>query len=71
MHVHLLNCGGMCPLGGRLFDGFRHSLTARPANPHRLWALSRERKDGVTLFGSHDAKALERLQVCAAQGGRA
>lgn len=28
MHVHHLNCGCMCPLGGALFDGFSKGLTA-------------------------------------------
>lgn len=28
MHIHHLNCGCMCPVGGPLFDGFSHSLTA-------------------------------------------
>lgn len=28
MHVHHLNCGCMCPLGGALFDGFSRGLTA-------------------------------------------
>jgi glyoxylase-like metal-dependent hydrolase (beta-lactamase superfamily II) len=29
MHIHHLNCGCMCPLGGALFDGFSKGLTAR------------------------------------------
>ncbi|MBD2465128.1 MBL fold metallo-hydrolase [Oscillatoria sp. FACHB-1407] len=29
MHIHHLNCGCMCPLGGALFDGFSRSLTAQ------------------------------------------
>ncbi len=37
--------------------------TARLANQHRLWTLSLERKDEVTLFCSHDAKELERMQA--------
>ncbi len=28
MHIHHLNCGCMCPLGGALFDGFSRGLTA-------------------------------------------
>lgn len=28
MHIHHLNCGCMCPVGGALFDGFSRSLTA-------------------------------------------
>lgn len=28
MHIHHLNCGCMCPLGGALFDGFSRSMTA-------------------------------------------
>lgn len=28
MHVHHLNCGCMCPIGGALFDGFSRGLTA-------------------------------------------
>jgi glyoxylase-like metal-dependent hydrolase (beta-lactamase superfamily II) len=29
MRIHHLNCGCMCPLGGRLMDGFSRGLTAR------------------------------------------
>ncbi len=29
MHIHHLNCGCMCPIGGALFDGFSKGLTAR------------------------------------------
>ena len=29
MHIHHLNCGCMCPIGGALFDGFSRGLTAR------------------------------------------
>ncbi len=28
MHIHHLNCGCMCPLGGAFFDGFSKGLTA-------------------------------------------
>lgn len=28
MHIHHLNCGCMCPVGGALFDGFSRGLTA-------------------------------------------
>ena len=28
MRVHHLNCGCMCPVGGKLFDGFSSGLTA-------------------------------------------
>ncbi len=28
MHIHHLNCGCMCPIGGALFDGFSRGLTA-------------------------------------------
>lgn len=28
MRIHHLNCGCMCPVGGRLFDGFSQGLTA-------------------------------------------
>lgn len=28
MHIHHLNCGCMCPLGGALFDGFSRGLSA-------------------------------------------
>lgn len=28
MHIHYLNCGCMCPLGGALFDGFSRGLAA-------------------------------------------
>lgn len=31
MRIHHLNCGCMCPVGGRLFDGFSRGLTARLA----------------------------------------
>jgi len=41
--------------------------TARLANQHRLWTLSMERKDEVTLFCSHDAKELERMRERPAQ----
>ncbi|QCR35300.1 MBL fold metallo-hydrolase [Nissabacter sp. SGAir0207] len=29
MHIHHLNCGCMCPLGGAFFDGFSKGLTAQ------------------------------------------
>jgi hypothetical protein len=29
MHIHHLNCGCMCPLGGALFDGFSRGLKAQ------------------------------------------
>jgi glyoxylase-like metal-dependent hydrolase (beta-lactamase superfamily II) len=29
MHIHHLNCGCMCPIGGGLFDGFSKGLTAK------------------------------------------
>jgi glyoxylase-like metal-dependent hydrolase (beta-lactamase superfamily II) len=29
MHIHHLNCGCMCPIGGALFDGFSQGPTAR------------------------------------------
>lgn len=45
--------------------------SARLSNQHRLWSLSLERKDEVTLFCSHDAKELERLQAGTEGGGRA
>ncbi|NJL23586.1 MAG: MBL fold metallo-hydrolase, partial [Leptolyngbyaceae cyanobacterium SM1_3_5] len=28
MHIHHLNCGCMCPIGGALFDGFSRGFTA-------------------------------------------
>ncbi|GGJ93034.1 MBL fold metallo-hydrolase [Pseudomonas matsuisoli] len=31
MRIHHLNCGCMCPIGGKLFDGFSKGLTARLA----------------------------------------
>lgn len=37
--------------------------TARLANQHRLWTLSLEYKDEVTMFCSHDALELERMQA--------
>lgn len=36
--------------------------TARLANQHRLWTLSLEHRDEVTLFCSHDAQELARMQ---------
>ncbi|WP_028238140.1 MBL fold metallo-hydrolase [Stutzerimonas azotifigens] len=36
--------------------------SARLANQHRLWTLSLEHRSEVTLFCSHDARELERLQ---------
>lgn len=36
--------------------------SARLANQHRLWTLSLEHRDEVTLFCSHDAQELARMQ---------
>jgi len=37
--------------------------SARLANQHRLWMLSLEHKDEVSLFCSHDARELERMRA--------
>ncbi|GAB3390582.1 hypothetical protein GCM10027514_33960 [Azotobacter armeniacus] len=79
MHVHHLNCGCMCPLGGALVDGFSKGLTASLVC-HCLLIVTEHH--GLVLvdsgFGSqdvsapgqrlsrfcrHDAKELERMQA--------
>jgi glyoxylase-like metal-dependent hydrolase (beta-lactamase superfamily II) len=58
MQVHSLNCGCMCPVGGKLFDGFSRGLTACLVC-HCL--LIETEKDGLVLvdtgFGSRDIEA--------------
>ncbi len=57
MHIHHLNCGCMCPLGGRLFDGFSSGLTARLV----CHCLLIETNQGLVLidtgFGLRDVEA--------------
>jgi glyoxylase-like metal-dependent hydrolase (beta-lactamase superfamily II) len=57
MHIHHLNCGCMCPLGGSLFDGFSRSLTARLV----CHCLLVETEQGLVLidtgFGLRDIEA--------------
>lgn len=57
MHVHHLNCGCMCPLGGRLFDGFSKGLTAHLV----CHCLLIETNQGLVLldtgFGAQDVQA--------------
>lgn len=57
MHIHHLNCGCMCPLGGRLFDGFSNGLTARLV----CHCLLIETNQGLVLidtgFGLRDVEA--------------
>lgn len=57
MHIHHLNCGCMCPLGGALFDGFSPGLTARLV----CHCLLIETEQGLILidtgFGTRDVQA--------------
>lgn len=57
MHIHHLNCGCMCPIGGRLFDGFSSGLTARLV----CHCLLIETNQGLVLidtgFGLRDVEA--------------
>lgn len=56
MHIHHLNCGCMCPIGGPLFDGFSRSLTAHLV----CHCLLVETNQGLVLidtgFGLRDIK---------------
>lgn len=62
MHIHHLNCGCMCPLGGALFDGYSWGLTAS-VPCHCL--LIETARDGLVLvdtgFGHNDIRHPERL----------
>lgn len=57
MHIHHLNCGCMCPLGGALFDGFSQKLTASLV----CHCLLIETNRGLVLidtgFGQRDVKS--------------
>lgn len=62
MRIHHLNCGCMCPVGGRLFDGFSRGLTATLV----CHCLAIETEDGIVLidtgFGEQDvAKPTSRI----------
>jgi glyoxylase-like metal-dependent hydrolase (beta-lactamase superfamily II) len=54
MHIHHVSCGTMCPLGGRLVDGFSHGLSAKLVC--HCWVV--ETSDGLILvdtgFGLED-----------------
>jgi glyoxylase-like metal-dependent hydrolase (beta-lactamase superfamily II) len=54
MHIHHLNCGCMCPIGGAFFDGFSRGLTAHLV----CHCLLIETNRGLVLidtgFGSQD-----------------
>jgi glyoxylase-like metal-dependent hydrolase (beta-lactamase superfamily II) len=60
MRVHHLNCGLMCPPGGRLFDGFSTGLTGRLI----CHCLLIETEEGLALvdtgFGLRDVQAPHR-----------
>ncbi|MBD2307606.1 MBL fold metallo-hydrolase [Chroococcidiopsis sp. FACHB-1243] len=57
MHIHHLNCGCMCPLGGALFDGFSRGLNACLV----CHCLLVETEQGLVLidtgFGQRDLEA--------------
>lgn len=57
MHIHHLNCGCMCPVGGALFDGFSRGLTAHLV----CHCLLLETNQGLVLidtgFGSQDVQS--------------
>lgn len=57
MHIHHLNCGCMCPLGGALFDGFSRGLTAHLV----CHCLLIETEQGLVLvdtgFGQQDVRS--------------
>ncbi|MFN6561888.1 MAG: MBL fold metallo-hydrolase [Nostoc sp. ChiSLP01] len=57
MHIHHLNCGCMCPIGGALFDGFSRGLTAHLV----CHCLLIETQQGLVLidtgFGERDIQA--------------
>lgn len=62
MHIHHLNCGCMCPIGGALFDGKSGGLTAKLV----CHCLLIETEQGLVLidtgFGQRDVQApLSRL----------
>lgn len=61
MHIHHLNCGCMCPLGGALFDGFSGGLTAHLV----CHCLLIETEQGLVLvdtgFGQQDVRSPARL----------
>lgn len=57
MHIHHLNCGCMCPLGGSLFDGFSRSLTAHLVCHCLLIETNRELVLIDTGFGLQDVQA--------------
>jgi len=62
MRIHHLNCGCMCPVGGALFDGYSHGLTACLVC-HCL--LVETDTNGLILvdtgFGQRDVQTPERL----------
>ena len=62
MHIHHLNCGCMCPVGGKLFDGHSRGLTACLVC-HCL--LVETDNNGLVLvdtgFGQRDVQTPERL----------
>lgn len=57
MHIHHLNCGCMCPIGGALFDGFSQGVTAQLV----CHCLLVETSQGLVLvdtgFGLRDVEA--------------
>lgn len=57
MHIHHLNCGCMCPIGGSLVDGFSRGLTGRLV----CHCLLIETNQGLVLvdtgFGQQDVQA--------------
>lgn len=62
MRVHHLNCGCMCPLGGVIFDGHSHGLTA--SLPCHCLLIETDRSGLVlvdTGFGQRDIQQPERL----------
>ncbi|MEZ0390568.1 MAG: MBL fold metallo-hydrolase [Pseudobdellovibrionaceae bacterium] len=54
MRIHHLNCGSMCPLGGRFWDGFSHGLSSHLV----CHCLAIETNEGLVLvdtgFGTKD-----------------
>ncbi|MBA1203808.1 MBL fold metallo-hydrolase [Pseudomonas capeferrum] len=64
MHVHHLNCGCMCPLGGALFDGYSRGLTA--SVPCHCLLIETDHSGLVlvdTGFGQGDVQHPERLSL--------
>ncbi|MBD3882850.1 MBL fold metallo-hydrolase [Phormidium tenue FACHB-886] len=57
MHIHHLNCGCMCPLGGALFDGFSQKLTASLVCHCLLIETDRGLVLVDTGFGQRDVKS--------------